>query len=139
MDDAERKAMVESLKWVDEVLTDVPYELTPDFLSELFTRHRIDVVVHGDDPCLLPDGTDAYAHAKAQGRFRVRMGSVVLSFFGLFWREKKERKREQGRERGRGKYLKQNYSFFSFSFFCSIHRSSRGRRASPAPTSSAAC
>ena len=38
---------------------DVPYELTPDFLKVLFTKHRIDVVVHGDDPCLLPDGTDA--------------------------------------------------------------------------------
>ena len=82
MNDAERKTMVESLKWVDEVLTDVPYELTPDFLHELFTRHKIDVVVHGDDPCLLPDGMDAYAHAKAQGRFRVRRGGVVVVFFG---------------------------------------------------------
>ena len=80
MDDAERKTMVEALKWVDEVLTDVPYELTPDFLLELFTRHRIDVVVHGDDPCLLPDGTDAYAHAKAQGRFRVGFWLLFFRF-----------------------------------------------------------
>ena len=50
---------------------DVPYELTPDFLEELFTKHRIDYVVHGDDPCLLPDGTDAYAHAKEMGRFKM--------------------------------------------------------------------
>jgi hypothetical protein len=33
---------------------DAPYLLSPDFLHELFTKHRIDYVVHGDDPCLLP-------------------------------------------------------------------------------------
>ena len=49
----------------------VPYDLTPEFLEELFTKHRIDYVIHGDDPCLLPDGTDAYAHAKKMGRFRM--------------------------------------------------------------------
>ena len=95
MDDAERKAMVESLKWVDEVLTDVPYELTPDFLSELFTRHRIDVVVHGDDPCLLPDGTDAYAHAKAQGRFRVRIVFCCCSLFSFLVLSALEREGEE--------------------------------------------
>jgi len=52
-------------------LAGVPYDLTPEFLEELFTKHNIDYVVHGDDPCLLPDGTDAYAHAKKQGRFRM--------------------------------------------------------------------
>ena len=71
MCEAERGAMVGSLKWVDEVMPGVPYDLTPAFLHTLFTKHRIDLVVHGDDPCLLPDGSDAYAHAKAQGRFRV--------------------------------------------------------------------
>jgi ethanolamine-phosphate cytidylyltransferase len=49
----------------------VPYDLTPDFLHELFTKHRIDYVLHGDDPCLLPDGTDAYEHAKRLGRFKM--------------------------------------------------------------------
>ena len=34
-------------------------------------RRRIDYVLHGDDPCLLPDGTDAYAHAKKLGRFKM--------------------------------------------------------------------
>ena len=50
---------------------DVPYDLTPEFLHELFTKHRIDYVLHGDDPCLLPDGTDAYEHAKRLGRFKM--------------------------------------------------------------------
>ena len=71
LNEAERGEMVGSLKWVDEVMPGVPYDLTPEFLRTLFTKHRIDLVVHGDDPCLLPDGSDAYAHAKAQGRFRV--------------------------------------------------------------------
>ena len=35
---------------------DAPYLLSEDFLHELFTKHKIDYVVHGDDPCLLPDG-----------------------------------------------------------------------------------
>ena len=51
--------------------TDAPYLLSEDFLHELFTKHKIDYVVHGDDPCLLPDGTDAYAYAKQQKRFKM--------------------------------------------------------------------
>jgi ethanolamine-phosphate cytidylyltransferase len=71
LDETERLELVESVKWVDEVLTGVPYDLTPEFLDELFTKHRIDYVIHGDDPCILPDGTDAYAYAKKSGRFRL--------------------------------------------------------------------
>lgn len=32
----------------------VPYDLTPSFLDELLSKHRIDYVIHGDDPCILP-------------------------------------------------------------------------------------
>lgn len=71
LNEDERLELVESVKWVDEVLTGVPYDLTPEFLEELFTKHRIDYVIHGDDPCILPDGTDAYAYAKKSGRFRL--------------------------------------------------------------------
>lgn len=71
LNDEERLKLVQSVKWVDEVLTGVPYDLTPEFLHELFTKHKIDYVLHGDDPCLLPDGTDAYEHAKKLGRFRL--------------------------------------------------------------------
>jgi hypothetical protein len=52
-------------------LADVPYDLSPEFVEELFTKHKIDYIIHGDDPCLLPDGTDAYAHAKKLGRFKM--------------------------------------------------------------------
>eukprot|EP00798_Chlamydomonas_sp_ICE-L_P032543 gene32543-17260_t len=71
MDEKERTVLVEAIKWVDEVVQGVPYDLSPDFMQELFTKHKIDYVLHGDDPCLLPDGTDAYAHAKKLGRFKM--------------------------------------------------------------------
>ena len=61
----------------------MPYELTPDFLEELFTKHNIDYVVHGDDPCLLPDGTDAYAHAKEMGRFKMVSSCCVSAACGM--------------------------------------------------------
>ncbi|XRB18315.1 ethanolamine-phosphate cytidylyltransferase [Pseudoscourfieldia marina] len=68
--EAERVEQVQLCRWVDEVLDDVPYDLHPSFVGELLgSRHRVDLVVHGDDPCLLPDGTDAYAEVKRQGRF----------------------------------------------------------------------
>lgn len=71
MNDEERCALVEAVKWVDEVIPKAPYVLTKDFIQHLFTHHRIDYIVHGDDPCLLPDGTDAYDYPKRVGRFRV--------------------------------------------------------------------
>lgn len=71
LNESERLKLVQSVKWVDEVITGVPYDLTPEFLDILFHRHKIDYVIHGDDPCLLPDGTDAYAFAKQMGRFRM--------------------------------------------------------------------
>lgn len=71
MNEEERHVLVEAVKWVDEVITGVPYDLNERFMQELFTKHRIDYVLHGDDPCLLPDGTDAYEHAKKLGRFRM--------------------------------------------------------------------
>jgi len=66
----ERLALVSGLKWVDEVITDAPYAITEQFLNRLFHEYKIDYVIHGDDPCLLPDGTDAYAAAKKAGRYK---------------------------------------------------------------------
>jgi ethanolamine-phosphate cytidylyltransferase len=56
----------------------VPYDLSPEFVEELFTKHKIDYIIHGDDPCLLPDGTDAYVHAKKLGRFKMVRAQSVL-------------------------------------------------------------
>ncbi|GMJ15609.1 phosphorylethanolamine cytidylyltransferase 1 [Hibiscus trionum] len=66
----ERLALVSGLKWVDQVIANAPYEITEKFMNTLFNEHKIDYVIHGDDPCLLPDGTDAYALAKKAGRYK---------------------------------------------------------------------
>ncbi|WOL18022.1 hypothetical protein Cni_G26815 [Canna indica] len=62
--------MVGAVKWVDEVIPDAPYAITEEFMTKLFTDYDIDYIIHGDDPCLLPDGTDAYALAKKAGRYK---------------------------------------------------------------------
>lgn len=86
-----RLALVSGLKWVDEVIPNAPYEITEDFMHRLFTEHRIDYIIHGDDPCLLPDGTDAYALAKKVGRYKqikrtegVSSTDIVGTVFLLF-------------------------------------------------------
>jgi ethanolamine-phosphate cytidylyltransferase len=66
----ERLALVSGLKWVDQVIADAPYAITEQFMNTLFNEHKIDYIIHGDDPCLLPDGTDAYALAKKAGRYK---------------------------------------------------------------------
>ena len=47
----ERAIALKSCKWVDEVIDDCPYDLTPAFCDKLFKDYNIDYVVHGDDPC----------------------------------------------------------------------------------------
>ena len=67
----ERVKCVRAVKWVDDIIANVPYELTREFVEELFSeKYEIDCIVHGDDPCYLPDGTDAYAIPKALGKYR---------------------------------------------------------------------
>ncbi|PPS04586.1 hypothetical protein GOBAR_AA16079 [Gossypium barbadense] len=66
----ERLALVSGLKWVDQVIANAPYAITEEFMNSLFNEHKIDYVIHGDDPCLLPDGSDAYALAKIAGRYK---------------------------------------------------------------------
>ncbi|KAH9603768.1 hypothetical protein KSS87_018794 [Heliosperma pusillum] len=66
----ERMVMVNAVKWVDEVIPDAPYAITEEFMKKLFDEYNIDYIIHGDDPCLLPDGSDAYALAKRAGRYK---------------------------------------------------------------------
>ncbi|KAF5750697.1 hypothetical protein HS088_TW03G01036 [Tripterygium wilfordii] len=66
----ERLIMVRAVKWVDEVVEDAPYAITEDFMKKLFGEYDIDYILHGDDPCVLPDGSDAYALAKKVGRYK---------------------------------------------------------------------
>ncbi|CAA2972398.1 ethanolamine-phosphate cytidylyltransferase [Olea europaea subsp. europaea] len=66
----ERMIMVSAVKWVDEVISDAPYAITENFMRKLFDEYNIDYIIHGDDPCILPDGSDAYALAKKVGRYK---------------------------------------------------------------------
>ena len=61
---AERVAVIESCKYVDEVIADSPDRLTQGFLDE----HKITTVAHGDD--LSPKGAEfVYGPAAAAGKF----------------------------------------------------------------------
>lgn len=61
---AERVAVIEACRWVDEVVPDAPFEVTQEFLDE----HCITTVVHGDD--LTPEGAASiYGPAVASGRY----------------------------------------------------------------------
>ncbi|KAG1364180.1 ethanolamine-phosphate cytidylyltransferase [Cocos nucifera] len=66
----ERLILVSGLKWVDEVIANAPYAINEEFMNTLFNKYNIDYIIHGDDPCLLPDGTDAYGAAKKAGRYK---------------------------------------------------------------------
>ena len=60
---AERVAVIESCRYVDEVIEDAPFRVTEEFLEE----HAITAVVHGDD--LSPEGAESvYGPAAAAGR-----------------------------------------------------------------------
>ena len=70
MNEAERFAALSACKWVDEVVRDVPYDLSEAWVDGLLRDHRIDFIAHGDDPCITADGKDAYAYAKSIGVYR---------------------------------------------------------------------
>ena len=69
MNDAERLAAVAGCKFVDEVVEDVPYVMTADYLAMVVEKYKIDYVVHGDDPCIV-DGKDVYEIPKRKGFYR---------------------------------------------------------------------
>ncbi|CAM9217293.1 unnamed protein product [Discosporangium mesarthrocarpum] len=69
MNDEERLTAVQGCKFVDEVVPNVPYVMSEEYLDYVIEKYRIDYVVHGDDPCIV-DGKDVYASAKAKGKYR---------------------------------------------------------------------
>jgi ethanolamine-phosphate cytidylyltransferase len=61
--------MVESCKFVDEVVPNCPYIMNMEYIDWIIGKYKVDYVVHGDDPCIV-DGKDVYATAKEAGKFR---------------------------------------------------------------------
>jgi ethanolamine-phosphate cytidylyltransferase len=68
MNNQERLTMVESCKFVDQVLPGCPYIMNKEYLDFIIREYKVDYVIHGDDPCIV-DGKDVYATAKAAGKY----------------------------------------------------------------------
>ena len=68
MNDEERVEIVKSCRWVDEVITHVPYVMNDEYLDYLFTNYKIDYIVHGDDPCIV-NGRNVYEAAIKRGKY----------------------------------------------------------------------
>lgn len=83
---AERLAVIEACRHVDEVLPDAPYAVTVEFLD----RHDIAVVVHGDD---LPPKTveEVYGEVAAAGRLQLVRYTAGISTTDLIRRVQERR------------------------------------------------
>lgn len=44
---AERFEMVNGCRWVDEVVTNVPYVIDEEYLKYVLDKYKIDFIVHG--------------------------------------------------------------------------------------------
>ncbi|XP_063074851.1 choline-phosphate cytidylyltransferase A isoform X2 [Engraulis encrasicolus] len=65
MNEDERYDAVSHCRYVDEVVREAPWTLTPEFLA----KHRIDFVAHDDIPYSSAGSDDVYKHIKDAGMF----------------------------------------------------------------------
>lgn len=75
----ERADSVRHCKWVDEVVEDCPWVVTPEFLE----KHQIDYVAHDDIPYGADEGDDIYLPIKKAGKFLVTQRTEGLSTTGI--------------------------------------------------------
>ncbi|KAK3906740.1 hypothetical protein C8A05DRAFT_11505 [Staphylotrichum tortipilum] len=75
----ERAETVRHCRWVDEVIENCPWIVTPAFLEE----HQIDYVAHDDIPYGADEGDDIYAPIKAAGKFLVTQRTEGVSTTGI--------------------------------------------------------
>ncbi|EPS44904.1 hypothetical protein H072_1093 [Dactylellina haptotyla CBS 200.50] len=73
--DKERAETLRHCKWVDEVIEDAPWIVTPDFLE----KHTIDYVAHDDEPYAGTDTDDIYKPCKEAGKFLVTQRTEGIS------------------------------------------------------------
>ncbi|ROT41204.1 hypothetical protein SODALDRAFT_114257 [Sodiomyces alkalinus F11] len=76
---SERAETLRHCKWVDEVIPDCPWIVTPEFLEE----HQIDYVAHDDLPYGADEGDDIYRPIKEQGKFLVTQRTEGVSTTGI--------------------------------------------------------
>ncbi|CAJ1082303.1 choline-phosphate cytidylyltransferase B isoform X1 [Xyrichtys novacula] len=65
MTETERYEALRHCRYVDEILRDAPWTLTPEFLE----KHKIDFVAHDDIPYSSAGSEDVYKHIKEAGMF----------------------------------------------------------------------
>ena len=75
----ERAETVRHCRWVDEVIENCPWIVTPEFLEE----HQIDYVAHDDLPYGADEGDDIYSPIKAAGKFLVTQRTEGVSTTGI--------------------------------------------------------
>ncbi|KAI1327224.1 hypothetical protein F5Y16DRAFT_372390 [Xylariaceae sp. FL0255] len=75
----ERAETVRHCKWVDEVIENCPWIVTPEFLN----KHQIDYVAHDDIPYGAAEGDDIYAPIKKEGKFLVTQRTEGVSTTGI--------------------------------------------------------
>ncbi|CCU78362.1 putative phosphorylcholine transferase/cholinephosphate cytidylyltransferase [Blumeria hordei DH14] len=75
----ERAETVRHCKWVDEVIEDCPWIVTPEFLDEI----QIDYVAHDDLPYVADEGDDIYKPIKEAGKFLVTQRTEGVSTTGI--------------------------------------------------------
>lgn len=75
----ERAETIRHCKWVDEVIENCPWIVTPEFLEE----HKIDYVAHDDLPYGADEGDDIYAPIKKEGKFLVTQRTEGVSTTGI--------------------------------------------------------
>ena len=76
---AERAETLRHCKWVDEVIPNCPWIVTPDFLE----KHKIDYVAHDDEPYGADEGDDNYTPRKRAGKFLVTQRTEGVSTTGI--------------------------------------------------------
>lgn len=82
MTDEERYDAVRHCRYVDEVLRDAPWTLTPEFIA----KHRIDYVAHDDIPYVTKDSSDIYGWLKEAGKFKATARTEGVSTSDLITR-----------------------------------------------------
>ena len=75
----ERSETVRHCKWVDEVVENCPWIVTPEFLEQ----HGIDYVAHDDLPYGADEGDDIYRPIKEAGKFLVTQRTEGVSTTGI--------------------------------------------------------
>lgn len=95
---AERAETVRHCKWVDEVIENCPWIVTPEFLEE----HEIDYVAHDDIPYGADEGDDIYAPVKKAGKFLVTQRTEGVSTTGIITKIVRDYEKYIARQLNRG-------------------------------------